>query len=231
MERILKDTNCFHCNKKLNLFCNLTSDQLGHINESRHQVSFNKGEMICKQGAPMTHILCLTNGLAKVYIESPQNKNLLLKILQPTEIVGGPGFLNDNLFHYSVRALTDARACYIDIKDFEIMVQDNKEFAGEFIGYLNKTSLQLHQKLLCLTQKHMNGRIADVLLYLSEEVYHTPDFVTQLTRQDLADMSAMTKESAIRILSELKEDGVIEYENNAFRILNMDSLKSISRTG
>ena len=69
----------------------------------------------------------------------------------------------------------------------------------------------------------MHGRIADALLYLSKDVYHNNTFQTLLSRQDIADLSAMTKESAIRILKEFKDEGIIEFTTNNFTHLERGS--------
>jgi CRP/FNR family transcriptional regulator, polysaccharide utilization system transcription regulator len=77
----------------------------------------------------------------------------------------------------------------------------------------------------------MPGRIADVLIYLKDKVYLTNPFHTTLSRQDLADMSGMSKESAIRILREFKDEGIIQVSGNDFEILNFEHLVKISQTG
>ena len=52
-----------------------------------------------------------------------------------------------------------------------------------------------------------------------------------ISRQDLADLSGMSKESAIRILKEFKEEGLLNVEGNMFELLNIKQLKQISETG
>ena len=84
--------------------------------------------------------------------------------------------------------------------------------------------------MMSLTHKQMHGRIADSLLYLSK-IYNNNSFETALSRQDIADLSAMTKESAIRICKKFKMDGIIDYNANKFKILNEKALKQISKTG
>ncbi len=231
MANFTKETHCSCCNLKLNIFRFLTDDELSQINKNRFEVHFNKGETIFKQGGPFTHVACITQGMAKVYLEGNKGKNVILKIMRPTEMVGGPGFPVDYRHHFSMTAITEARACFIDIHDFELMMKSNQQFAMEFLKHLNKATINIYEKLQNLTQKHMHGRIAETLLYLSNAVYHKPDFETTLTRQDIADLSAMTKESAIRILKEFKDDGIIDFTSNEFHIIKPDQLEVISKTG
>ena len=60
---------------------------------------------------------------AKVYLEGDKGKNIIIKILKGGELVGGPGFKVDNRHHFSVTAITDAKACFIDINDFDAAVK------------------------------------------------------------------------------------------------------------
>lgn len=223
-------SHCSRCNLKMNLFRFLDEKELSQINKTRHEVSFHKGETIFKQGGPFTHIACLTSGLAKIYIENSDKKNLILKILKPTELVGGPGFNVDFRHHFSVSALTDSTACFIDVNVFKEMVEKNSIFSMEFIKHLNQASIMYYDRLMSLTHKQMHGRIADALLYLAQ-IHNNNNFETALSRQDIADLSAMTKESAIRIFKELKTDGIIEYSANKFTIINEEALRQISKTG
>ena len=157
-------------------------------------------------------------------------KNLILKILKPTELVGGPGFNVDFRHHFSVSALTDSSACFIDVNIFKEMVETNSIFSMEFIKHINQATIMYYERMMSLTHKQMHGRIADALLYLAK-IYNNNNFETALSRQDIADLSAMTKESAIRICKEFKVDGTIDYTANKFTILNEDALRQISKTG
>ena len=223
-------SHCSGCNLKINLFRFLDDEQLDLIDQSRHEVQFNKGETIFKQGGPFTHIACLTSGLAKIYIENYDKKNLILKILKPTELVGGPGFNVDFRHHFSVSALTDSSACFIDVHIFKEMVAKNSIFSMELIKHMNMATIMFYERMMSLTHKQMPGRIADALLYLAK-IYKNNNFETALSRQDIADLSAMTKESAIRICKEFKVDGFIDYTGNKFSILNEEALQQISKTG
>lgn len=223
------ETHCNCCNLKLNIFRFLTHTELEEVNKTRFEVRFNKGETIFKQGGPLTHIACLTEGMAKVYLEGGNNKNIILKILGPAELVGGPGFQVDNRHHFSATAIGDCKACFIDVQSFENALKSNMPFTLEFIKHLNNATIHLYNKLTSLTGKNMHGRIADALIYLSAIIYKNDVFTTTLSRQDLADMAALTKESSIRILKEFKDEKIIQFDGNNFTILDKDKLISISK--
>lgn len=230
MAKFIKTGNCFDCSLKIDLFSHLSHEQLDTINRHRNQVLFKPGETIFKTGSPLTHILCLTSGMVKVYLEDPDSgKDILLSILKPVEIIGGPGFLVDDRHYITVVALEETRACFVRIEDYKDVILNNPKFSMELIKYRNERIIKYFDKINHLTHKQANAKIADTLLYLSNEIYNSDTFDTPLTRQDMADMSAITKESTIRVLKEFVNKGIIKCDLHRFEILNKASLRKISR--
>jgi CRP-like cAMP-binding protein len=77
----------------------------------------------------------------------------------------------------------------------------------------------------------MAGRIAEALLFFSDEVYHSDTFDVILTRQELGELTNMAKESVVRILKELDSQGVIKSDSSRIQILDMSRLHLISEKG
>jgi CRP/FNR family transcriptional regulator, polysaccharide utilization system transcription regulator len=223
--------NCSDCKAKPYFFGLLTDEEFNALHKGKCELLFNPKEIIYKKGSPLTHMACITDGMAKVSIESSQNKSIIVKLLRPAELLDAPGFAVDFRHHYTVTAITEIRACLFDVQILKEIIRSNCNFAFEFIKYINSSIIYLMNRFESLTQKNMPGRIAETLLYLSDEIYGKPQFQTALKRQDIADLSAMTKESAIRILKDLKVDGIIDFHLNSFQILQKDQLKTISRNG
>ena len=223
--------NCLNCTMRAELFSFLNPEELAHVDRNRIQVKYRAGEIIFKQGTPLTHIACVTSGMVKIYIEGLNERNLILKFVKPVEFIGGPGMGVDNIHHFSVSALEDTTSCLINATTIKDLIETNSTFALQLLKKNNIQSMSNFEKFISLTQKQMPGRIADALLYLSNEVYQASSFVTNISRQDLADLTAMTKESAIRILKDFKDNKYINAEGSRFEMLNMDALKHISRIG
>jgi CRP/FNR family transcriptional regulator, polysaccharide utilization system transcription regulator len=222
---------CSFCKDKAGVFNCLCKDELGLIEEKRIEVHFKAGELIFKQGTPNMHFLCLTQGKVKTYIEGYNSKNLILGINKPIEYILGPGIYTDQMHHFSAMAIEDSIACLVDLTTFKSLIRNNADFAEDFLRKVSLKSIYNYELFISLTQKQMPGRIADVLLYLKDIVYESNPFHTTLSRQDLADMSGMSKESAIRILREFKDEGIVQVNGNDFEILNIEHLNKISHTG
>lgn len=222
---------CENCNSKSPLFRILPGDDLAILNNNRYEVKFKAGENIIKQGTAASHMISLTTGLAKMYIEGFNNRNLILKIVKPWQVFGGPGIYIDNRYHYSVTALEPVAACFIDVNNFKEVVRRNPDFMELYMRNQSQNTSRTYERFISLTQKQMHGRIADVLIYLSNEIYASPDFDLTISRQDIADLSSMSKDSAIRILKELEHEGVITANGKKIEIKQLDVLKEIALRG
>ena len=223
------ERDCFNCAKKLSIFNNLNEEELGIINKTKNTVKFSTGEIMLKQGTALTHMVCLTSGMAKIYLEGENNKNLILRFLLPTQIVGGPGFLTDNKLHFTVRAMKESYACFIDAEILKNILINNHNFAIEILKHVNQQSIRNYKNCLILTQKQMHGRIAEALLHLSKNVFPEEQDGFVLSRQDLADFTAMAKESAIRILKEFSNENIIILIGKRIFVNKVAALERISK--
>jgi CRP/FNR family transcriptional regulator len=224
-------TSCEECNNKSPLFRILSNEELAILNENRYEVIFKPGENIIKQGTAATHIISLTSGVAKMYIEGLDNKNIILEIIKPWKLFGGQGIFIDNRYHYSVTAIEPTSACFIEAANLKKIIRNNPDFAELFLASCSLNTVKAFERLVSLTQKQMPGRIADVLLYLSNEIFSNQAFEIALSRQDIGDLSSMTKDSAIRILKDFESEGIIQLDGKHYTILKKNMLEEISIRG
>jgi len=217
-------TNC-------NCFDKLTKSEVSLIDANSALVEFRKGEIICKRGSLASQIMYLEKGLAKVFIDDGVN-SLVLKILPENNLIGLASVSGENnTFEYSVMAYVDSIVRQIDIAAFRKILNSNSAFAGEVIDIINKNSIQIYGRFFCLTHKQSFGRLADILLCLSDRVFKNDQFELPLSRKDLAELSGLSSENVIRMLKSFKDEGLIEMDGKTMRISNHSRLKYISDNG
>ena len=81
------------------------------------------------------------------------------------------------------------------------------------------------------SQKKTYGKVADAMLYFSRIIYENLEFHIPFTRQELADLIGISRESATRVLLKLKEDGILSVEDRVVKMKDLDLLQQISRNG
>lgn len=224
-------TSCTVAGSNCDCFDKLSPEELQLIEDNSVEVNFKRGEYICKQGTFASHIMQITEGLAKVYIEG-KNENLILRIIPEGNLVGLTSILKGNtIFQYSSIAYVDSIVKLIDINIFRKIILGNAIFASEIINILGENNLQIYGRFYCLTTKQSYGRLADIILCLSERIYKTKKFDLMLTRKDLGELTGMSTENVIRMLKKFKDEGLIGIEGKTFLIKEFESLKRISENG
>jgi len=222
--------NCFAENDA-NIFKPLTNPELDYLVDKKQQIKYSVRETIIKQNTSSTFVICMREGLAKVFIEGDKGKNLIVKIIGKGDFISGGGLFNGNVQHFTISAITPVTCCLIDAGKLTNLFAENNKFAVELLRNHTKQNNYLLSKLVSLTQKYMPGRVAETLLYLKQEIYKSSRFTVDLSRQELAEMSNMTKESLVRILQQFKESKLIKTQGSEIEILDHVSLKEISING
>lgn len=223
--------NCFDCKEGWANFKLLKADELDMLEKNRYEADFRPGEMILKQSSPASNAVFLRSGMAKIYLEGQGRKNLIISIARPGVILVGPGIYTDLRHSFSVSSINEAKACFISVEIIKDLFRKNAAFAEGIITEMNRMSHFYLDRLLSMTQKKMPGRVAEVLLYLADEVFHSDEFNPLLTRQELADMAGMAKESIVRILRDFSDEGIICSECPDIKILQKEKLIMISDNG
>jgi CRP/FNR family transcriptional regulator, polysaccharide utilization system transcription regulator len=230
MAKFTKANDCHACPYKSYSLSKLSNSDVENIQNNCLIVSFKRGENICKQGTEVTHALYLAKGSVKIYAEG-NNKNLILEIINKSQYIGLQSLFGDKHYNFTVSALEDSQICLIKADLIMELAQTNVGYLFELTKTISESSNFVFKKIVNLNQKQLKGRIADVLLYFSEEVFKSNSFELKLNRRELAEYSCMSMENAVRVLNEYKRDGIIGIEGKIFSIIQPEILRKISELG
>ncbi len=223
--------NCVNCPFNARSFKFLTEDELELVNKSRQEVQYKPGETIFKQGSASTHVVSFNSGLAKIYLDGYNNKQLIIRLVKPSEFIASPGLSTSKGHYYSISAIEPSKVCFLDVSVIRMIFKQNHVFSEMLMRDIHGHYSKTLQKLININQKHRHGRIAEALLYLSEEIYESDAFKLSITKKELADMAGISTESSFRILKELNDQGSIQINKKDIEILDKDYLIQLSDVG
>lgn len=195
------------------------------------KLNFKKGETILKQGGMPSHIVYLDKGIVKFNYENGANKNLILTIVSAPKILGGANlfYKDNNLF--SIIAVEDCEVVMIDSKVVESVLMDNSKFAMMMFQIASEMFKKSVMNFISLAHKQKEGRIADILLYLTEEVYRSNSFVLSLTRKEIAEFAGCSTENVIMTFSKWQNEKIVSLEGKSMIVTDLEKLKHISKIG
>lgn len=195
------------------------------------KINFKKGETIFKQGTFASYIVLITKGLSKAFIEDINERSFTFKIIKPYEIVGLSSLFGDGYYGFSCTAITNTEGYLIDKDTIINIIENNIKFNFELLKWYGVNFQMIYEKMNCLANKQALGKVASTLLYLSNNIFHDKIIDTSIARKTIAELSGMSTENAVRILSELKNDGIIHISKMGIKIIHHDLLKTFSIAG
>ena len=210
----------------------ISSDQFKKIEKASVFLRFKKGETILKQGHPPTHIAYLQSGIVKFNFLSPDNdKNIILTLVAAPKILGGANlfYKDNNLF--SIVAVEDCEIFLIESNVFYELLKENGNYAVALFQLASDMFKRSIMNFISVANKQKEARIADVFIYLSEEIYFCNSFKLSLTRKEIAEYACCSPENIIMTLSKWQQEGIVSFTGRDFKILKIDKLRYISKIG
>ena len=222
---------CSHCSIGSCAVYALTEDELRYMETDTHQTSYRKGEILRKQDTPLDSVIYLRSGYVKEYMRHQSVDDQVIQLIKPRSYIGLQMLCTNTSSVFSYQAVTDIDVCFIEKNTFSKLIRGNGNFAREILVSLSHESMSNHRRFLSLNQTQTFGKVAGLLIYLSEEVYESMEFDLQLKRAELAQMVASTRESVTRALKWFHDEGIINLEKNRLTIEQLERLSDIAKRG
>jgi CRP/FNR family transcriptional regulator len=220
------------------LLCSLKSKAAGKLNPAElevmgshcSQVEFEADDIIFKQNSLTSNVVYVKTGLVKVHMMGPSREKIL-RIAKAPMYLCLPSNFGDKVNHFSATALEKTSVCFIDARVFQQLVHSNGDFAYQLI--LDLSRIELMQFISCTnqSQKQVNGRCADALLFFAKDIYQSNTFSLPVSRNELADYIGTSRENMSRILADFHAAGIIDIDSRKISILKEDLLQQISAKG
>ena len=223
--------NCDTCLFKLISCQYIKPMEFEKLRKVSAQLRFKKGESILKQGGRATHLAFLQKGIVKFFYEDEKGKSLILTITKAPSLIGGANVFNESTNLFSIQAIEDCEVCMIDLVMLKEIAMANNRFLMKLLELVTGMFKDSILNFINLAHKQVNGRIADVILYLSGSVYRSQHFTLTLTRKELSEFAGCSTENVIHTLSRFHREGILNVRGKSIEISDPERLKRISKVG
>lgn len=194
-------------------------------------IYFKKGETLCKQSTFANYLLLITEGYVKLYLEHFIDHHYIFKIIKPFEIIGLSAIFDTSNYSFTATSLTKCKAYVIEKKLFKNLILHNNLFAQKVLFSYSENYNFILQRLNSIANKQALGSLADSLLYLSEVVFGSPIIESIISRKDLAELTGISTENTVRLLSDLKTNKIVALNRNEIEITDKQKLIKLSQHG
>ncbi|UKJ05789.1 Crp/Fnr family transcriptional regulator [Solitalea lacus] len=220
--------SCKSCQyRKDSVFCGLRENELDVIDSHKGHITFNKGEEIFVEGDRPHGIYCIHEGKVKLSKHGETGKEQIVRFAKESDVLGYRALLGNEMYDCSAIALEKTDVCFIPKTDFFEIFDKSPSLSLNLVKLLSADLRHAENKLTDIAQKPVRERIAENILLLKEtfgvdEI--TGSIKVVLSREEIANMTGTATETAIRLLSELKGDGLIEFVGKKIKIVNVKEL-------
>lgn len=218
--------------KGIDVFKTLKDEELQAIENLFIVKQYRKGDYIFYEGDREPGIYFVIDGIVKLIKETSEGKTVILEIMTKNESFGWLVMKGSKpTSTYSAQTVVDTVVLYISNNDFLKLLLMHPALAVRITCEATKKILEAYDRLKSLAVEKVEGRIASLLLELADKIGDPDkDKITinaPITRQDIAEMAGTTVETAIRIISKWKKEGILDTERGKIEIYNIDFLEDI----
>lgn len=224
---------CEDCpSKSEGIFCNLDQLILKDVSLNKVVNTYKKGQTLFLEGTPSFGVFCISQGNIKISKMGENGRESIVKIASKGDVLGPKGLFTESNYNTTATALEDSAVCFIDKKYISQLLGSNSTVAMNLMSKLTSDLETCETKLASLSYKNVREKLAGVLLDLVQS-HGRPEngqvrIDLKLTRQELASLIGTATETLIRVLSEFKEEDLVELQGKNIYILNLEKLKLVA---
>ncbi len=225
--------DCSRCNVSLkSIFCELDKKAIQTIYESKKNLTFKKGEVIYIENSYPRYLFCINSGKVKIKQMGVDGNEHIMHIAGEGELIGYREILCSDKYTRTAVAMEDSSVCLIPVDTFLSCVKENQKVAFKVFQLFSKELQDAEKKVIDITQRPVRERIAQCLLLLMESYGVESDGCTLkivIRRDELASIAGTTRETATRILFELKSKKIIGLPCKKIQIINYKELFKLAK--
>lgn len=211
-------------------FKSLTEDELKSLNFEKTCALYKKGSIVYKEGSRLTGFFCVIKGIVKVYKTGIDGKEQIIRFARKGEIIAYRSLLSQESACTTSKIIEDAILCHIPYKTLLYLIEKNSSFALAMLRIVCAELKEANEYITDIAQKTVRERLAEVLLLLKDNFELDTEQTLQisLTREELANTVGTATESIIRLLSEFKQDKLIDLQGRKIKIVNIPGLIKVA---
>ncbi len=204
---------------------------LNHLHENKKPRSYKKKHDIYREGEQGNFLYFIVSGKIKSIRTNDDGKELITSIYIPGDFFGYEALLEHKEHQDSAETMESSEIILIPKDEFFELIYSNKEVSRKFIEMLSNKVLEKEQNLLNLAYNSVRQRTAEALLTISQKynVDGLPEFELSVSRDDLSNMVGTATESVIRVISDLKDEKILETRSGKIVILDENKLRQIQK--
>jgi len=215
--------------KQFNSLKNLSKEELHRISACKTSKIVKKGEVIFEEGEMLNGVYCVKDGICKLSKLSANGKDQIIKLVVKGELLGQRSLISEESSNLQATALNDMELCFIPKNEIIDDLRKNVNFSFDVLKNMSQDLKEADDIIVNMAQKSVRQRLAEALISINSSFGTNPDGTLSvlLSREDYASIVGTATESAIRVLSQFKKEGLISTVGKQIKIEDLEGLMRI----
>ena len=200
--------------KSVPMFSGFSQDQLRALGAMIMRRGAPRGSTVMREGDAADCLYVVVTGRLKVLMGEADGKETILSIIGAGEFFGEMSLIDDNPRSATVTAIEPCELLAITRRDFRRCLVENSDLAMAVMRVLVRRLREADRKIGSLAMLDVYGRVARLLLDMSENVNGQRVVTKRITKQDIAKMIGASREMVHRVMKDLQVSGYIEVQGS-----------------
>lgn len=185
----------------------ITLDEIARVALMRR---FPRGHQVVLAGDRTDYVYLVLTGSFKVVVSDENGREVILSILGQGELFGEMGIFGEHPRSASVVSVMPSDLILVPKSDVRHLMHDNFEVAWRMMCNLADRLRDADRKIESLALMDVYGRVARLLIEMSEDIDGQSLVVSKISKQDIAKMIGASREMVSRVMKDLSLQGLIE---------------------
>lgn len=183
------------------------------------------GALIHRQGEVEPHLSLVVRGFIRGFVTAYDGRTLTVRYCRPGALIGvvslyAPGYTMGGSF----QALVESDVLALRPAVVRQLAAREPQVARALLVELSDRVQSFIAEIPGNAFATVRQRLARHLLDLASEAQRGPDLVAQISQQELADAVGSVREVVVRVLRDLRQEGLVETHRDRIRIIAPDRL-------
>lgn len=212
---------------KSDLFNNIEQAEIEEfLDKNIYKVKeYTRNDVFALAGDKVNYLMIVLEGSLIARMVSESGKYIQIDKIDSGRIIAPAMlFATNNVFPVNVIPEGNVSVFFMHKDSFLKAMHQSEKLLHNFIRIVSDINRFLSTKIHSLSLRSIRGKLAEYILQESNKKGGSAVVIFSMTRQELADKFAVTRQALSRSLSELEEDGLISIKGKKIEILNRNGL-------
>ena len=201
------------------LFSGLEESELEKLSKVAMRRRVERNAFVVRSGEDTDSLYILLTGRAKVTNTDEEGREIILAWLGQGEFFGEMGLIDGSPRSANVVAVEPCELLCLSKDAFQRCMQDNFQIAQKLMHILVRRLREADRKIESLALLDVYGRVARLLLDMSEEEDGKRVVKKKISKQDMARMIGASREMVSKVVRDLELGGYITFEDDRMIIV------------